>query len=160
MSVSQSGSEHPDDREVLASVRRILGQEAAREQATRPEPAEPEGAPPDEDVLQLEEAMMIETTAGEAGHSAENGTPSASAQPRFYAEETVDATRSALGSLRAALRDQKSTVQVHRGGPTIEDLIREELRPLLKEWLDSHLPSLVEKVVRTEIARIVERDGL
>jgi cell pole-organizing protein PopZ len=46
---------------------------------------------------------------------------------------------------------------VHRGGPTIEDLVREELRPVLKEWLDNHLPPLVERLVRAEIERVVNR---
>ncbi len=44
--------------------------------------------------------------------------------------------------------------QVHRGGPTIEDLVREEVRPLLKDWLDNHLPPLVERLVRQEIERV------
>ena len=35
--------------------------------------------------------------------------------------------------------------------------MREELRPLLKEWLDAHLPPLVERLVRTEIERVVGR---
>ena len=46
---------------------------------------------------------------------------------------------------------------MHRGGPTIEDLVREEIRPLLKEWLDAHLPPLVERLVRAEIERVVGR---
>jgi hypothetical protein len=47
--------------------------------------------------------------------------------------------------------------QVHRGGPTIEDLVREEIRPILKDWLDNHLPPLVERLVRAEIERVVGR---
>ncbi len=49
------------------------------------------------------------------------------------------------------------TTQVHSGGPTIEDLVREELRPLLKDWLDTNLPPLVERLVRAEIERVVGR---
>ncbi|MEJ1978939.1 MAG: DUF2497 domain-containing protein [Acetobacteraceae bacterium] len=51
---------------------------------------------------------------------------------------------------------ERST-QVHRGGPTIEDLVREEIRPLLKGWLDTHLPPLVERLVRAEIERVMGR---
>jgi len=46
---------------------------------------------------------------------------------------------------------------VHREGPTIEDVVREEIRPLLKAWLDEHLPPLVERLVRAEIERVVGR---
>ncbi|HVA92721.1 MAG TPA: DUF2497 domain-containing protein, partial [Chloroflexota bacterium] len=42
-------------------------------------------------------------------------------------------------------------------GPSIEDLVRQALRPLLKEWLDAHLPGLVERLVRSEIERVVGR---
>jgi cell pole-organizing protein PopZ len=37
---------------------------------------------------------------------------------------------------------------------TIEELVREMLRPMLKSWLDDNLPSLVEKLVRAEIERV------
>ena len=37
---------------------------------------------------------------------------------------------------------------------TLEDLVREMLRPLLKAWLDDNLPGLVERLVRAEIERV------
>jgi cell pole-organizing protein PopZ len=37
---------------------------------------------------------------------------------------------------------------------TLEDLVREMLRPLLKTWLDDNLPELVERLVRAEIERV------
>ena len=46
---------------------------------------------------------------------------------------------------------------VHRGGPSIEDVVREELRPMLKDWMDTHLPALMERLVRAEIERVVSR---
>ena len=48
-------------------------------------------------------------------------------------------------------------VQIGRPGVTIEDLVREEVKPVLKAWLDFHLPSLVERVVRAEIGRVIDR---
>jgi cell pole-organizing protein PopZ len=41
-----------------------------------------------------------------------------------------------------------------QNGRTLEDLVQEMLRPMLKTWLDSHLPSMVERLVRTEIERV------
>jgi cell pole-organizing protein PopZ len=35
--------------------------------------------------------------------------------------------------------------------------VREEIRPILKDWLDTHLPPLVERLVRSEIERVVNR---
>ncbi len=37
---------------------------------------------------------------------------------------------------------------------TLEDLVKEMLRPMLKGWLDDNLPSLVERIVRAEIERV------
>ncbi|MCK9919457.1 DUF2497 domain-containing protein [Microbacteriaceae bacterium K1510] len=37
---------------------------------------------------------------------------------------------------------------------TLEDLVKEMLRPLLKSWLDDNLPGLVERIVRSEIERV------
>ena len=43
------------------------------------------------------------------------------------------------------------------GGDTLEGLVREMLRPMLREWLDAQLPSIVESMVAKEIARISNR---
>lgn len=39
-------------------------------------------------------------------------------------------------------------------GLTLEDITRELLRPMMKEWLDTHLPAIVERLVQEEIARV------
>ena len=46
---------------------------------------------------------------------------------------------------------------VLRNGTTVEDLVVEALRPMLKEWLDANLPQLVENLVQQEIKRITPR---
>jgi cell pole-organizing protein PopZ len=42
-----------------------------------------------------------------------------------------------------------------RSGSTLEDLVKESLRPMLKEWLNSNLPGIVEEIVEREIRRII-----
>ena len=42
-------------------------------------------------------------------------------------------------------------------GRTLEDVVREMLRPMLKGWLDEHLPSIVEAQVQAEVARIARQ---
>ncbi len=42
---------------------------------------------------------------------------------------------------------------------TVEDLMKEMLRPMLKAWLDDNLPSLVERLVRAEIERVTRSRG-
>jgi uncharacterized protein len=76
--------------------------------------------------------------------------------PALVAPETAAATASSVEGLLRTLAASRAT-QVYRGGPTIEDVVREELRPLLKGWLDENLPPLVERLVRAEIERVVGR---
>ncbi len=66
---------------------------------------------------------------------------------------------STIGSMVRSISTERA-VSVARGGPTLEDLVREEIKPILKAWFDTHLPSLVERIVRAEIGRIVDRTQL
>ena len=59
-------------------------------------------------------------------------------------------TRTAVNS---AFNTLASTV-IGQNARTLEDLVKEMLRPLLKSWLDDNLPGLVERIVRAEIERV------
>ena len=65
------------------------------------------------------------------------------------------ATSTAVNSAFNALA-QTVLVQNAR---TLEDLVKEMLRPLLKTWLDDNLPGLVERLVRAEIERVSRGRG-
>ncbi len=90
--------------------------------------------------------------------------PSEAAGPReggpaasmLVAPEAAKAAASSVGNLIRTLTADRA-VQVHAGGPTLEDMVRAELRPLVKEWLDANLPNIVERLVRAEIERVVGR---
>lgn len=74
----------------------------------------------------------------------------------LVAPAAAAAAAHSVGSLVRTLAAERSAA-VTRGGLTIEDLVREEVRPVLKEWLDAHLPPLVERMVRAELERVVGR---
>lgn len=78
---------------------------------------------------------------------------------RLIAPEAEAAAAGAMSSLLRTLEagQRNGGMAVHRGGPTLEDIVREEMRPLLKAWLDANLPPLVERLVRAEIERLVGR---
>lgn len=48
-------------------------------------------------------------------------------------------------------------VSRHHDGLTLEDIVRELLRPMLKEWLDSNLPDVIERLVAKELERLAEK---
>ena len=74
----------------------------------------------------------------------------------LIAPHAAAAAASSVGELMRTLASER-TVPLGRGNITIEDLVREQLRPMLKEWLDAHLPSVVDRLVRAEIERLVGR---
>jgi cell pole-organizing protein PopZ len=68
-----------------------------------------------------------------------------------------DVTLAASVSALNALAHQPQPIHgsaVFRSGATVEDLVVEALKPLLKEWLDGHLPDLVRSLVEREIRRL------
>ena len=82
-----------------------------------------------------------------------------SADKPLLAPQAHAAAAQALAALQEAVRPPPPPPAELRllrsGGPTIEDLVRDELRGQLKLWLDAHLPPMVERLVRQEIERLV-----
>src|SRR4051812_21558751 len=64
----------------------------------------------------------------------------------LLAPAVAAAAAASVGTLLRAVATNRSSA-VTRDGPSIEDVVRAELRPMLKDWLDAHLPSLVERLV-------------
>ena len=81
------------------------------------------------------------------------------ASDRLIAPEAEASAASSMNSLMRTLDSnrQATGTLLYRGGPTLEDMVREEMRPMLKDWLDTNLPPLVERLVRAEIERVVGR---
>jgi uncharacterized protein len=169
----------PSMEDILASIRRILSEDeaqpgeaktAAAIDETTHETASPHAEPVSDGVLVLDPSMMV---AEPAPAAAIVQTPEPEPLPPvvepvpplmpftpntqgLVAPEAAAAAVASVGALVRTLTAERS-MQVHTGGPTIEDIVREELRPLLKQWLDTNLPPMVERLVRTEIERVVGR---
>ncbi len=145
----------PSMDDILASIRRILSEE---EQAVTP--------PPADDVLDLDDSMLVTPPAPSSfepslePHMPEPADHPKTVGPTIVAPEAEAATTNAMGSLRRTI-EARATLAVNRGGagPTLEDIVRDELRPVLKAWLDNHLPPLVERLVAAEIERLVARSA-
>lgn len=144
-------SNEPSMEEILSSIKRIIAEEGegtaprARPVSMRkprePQPlAEPVAERADE-VLELTEPVAAEPAPPPPADS----TP---APAELVSPRAATASRDALASLSAMV------VKPDAPGNTLEGLVREMLKPMLKEWLDAHLPELVEKLVAREIARI------
>jgi cell pole-organizing protein PopZ len=71
---------------------------------------------------------------------------SAAPAPQILSRSTVSAVESAFNSL--------ANTVLSNNARTLEDLVKEMLRPMLKSWLDDNLPGLVERIVKAEIERV------
>ena len=135
-----------------------------------PEPAPPPPAPePEPDVLELTEAMQApaapafrridgtqdvvfdeEPEPAPPPRAAEPPRPAPAPPPPMAEHIISSATAAAVDSAFNALAH---TVLV-QNAKTLEDLVKEMLRPMLQHWLDNNLPTLVERLVRQEIERV------
>jgi uncharacterized protein len=72
--------------------------------------------------------------------------PAAPPSPPILSQTTITAVESAFNSLAHTVLSNNAR--------TLEDLVKEMLRPMLKSWLDDNLPGLVERIVKAEIERV------
>ena len=81
---------------------------------------------------------------------------------RILSSATSGAAAAAFAQLGALPRERRREGELPLGGVdrTLEDIVRDMLRPLLQTWLDENLPGIVERLVREEIARVVGEAGL
>jgi len=123
-----------------------------------PKPGASQPAAPD--VFDLTEAMTSQATPAPGPAPsfrtidanpdvvfANKPEPAPAASDRaLISSETVKAVDSAFNTLAHTVIGQNAR--------TLEDLVREMLRPMLKSWLDDNLPGMVERIVRAEIERV------
>ena len=150
--------------EILASIRRILA-----EDASSPLPPRLRGAG---DVFDLTEAIAADgslrhiepgtarpTPAGPLPpfpdgrvEPAVSVPPAASDAPPLVSPASAEAVAASFARLA-----DLSTEPHAESEPRLAALVQEMLRPMLQTWLDEHLPDLVERLVREEIARVIGR---
>ncbi len=170
--------------EILASIRRIISEdepaEAEAEAAAEPEaaPAAPAPAPEpaltavaedeplvlDDDVLELTDRLDDPMESVDAlsmsdlevvAPSPRYEAPSPSYPPMSDDEHLVGQPASYSAAL--AFDALERSILMPAEGRTLEDVVREMLRPMLKAWLDENLPSIVEAQVSAEVQRIARQ---
>ena len=179
--MSEQAAQEPTMEEILASIRRIISEddapaegEAAAEAAPAAAPEAPEALPDleipaaaelpslgtDEDVLELtdrldeplEEPEALATTDLEVVEAPPRTEIPVDLPPLGEDEHLVGdpAAYSAASAFEALERG----ILMPAAGRTLEDVVRELLRPMMKAWLDENLPGIVESQVAAEVERI------
>ena len=180
----------PSMEEIIASISRIITDDKRPSDPVRPVPEEKSDVlelteavnedgsvrrvtplPENPTALSTEPAASVDPLAANA--TAQNepkpSQSDAAIEPRLdpgreriLSAATSGAAAAAFAQLGALPRERRREGEMPLGAAerTLEDIVREMLRPLLQGWLDEHLPGIVERLVREEIARVVGEAGL
>jgi len=129
----------PSMDEILSSIKRII----ADDDRSRPATKRAKSAAREEE----QEEVLELTTAEE----------NAISEDRLLDDSKAQNLRHSFSALQT-LSEPGAAPQIVRSGETsLEGLTRELLRPMLKDWLDTHLPPIVEAMVEREITRITKK---
>ena len=145
--------------EILSSIKRIIAEDGAAVPTPRPRRAaaesQPQAAtPPVPDPIPVPPAVPAPAPVATAVEPEPAGIlelTHAAPEPQVSPLVSADAVSASKTRLEAL-----SAMVVRGAGQdnTLDGLVREMLRPMLKEWLDARLPEIVEALVAREISRI------
>ena len=173
--------------EILASIRKIISEEDSSIQTANADDVSEKSIDfddilelsnplPDEDDEKLgvsDENTAAASTSGQDKVNFSDGekskvssssaeTPENKADEKVHlGEELLSSATAALSSAALAELRNANNEQEYQAGQnsSVEDLVKELLRPMLKQWLDSNLPNMVEALVRQEIERIRSKNN-
>lgn len=138
--------------EILESIKKVIARDnrvGALEERRRRETqgvVEPASDDEAEEVLELGQDHLVDED-------------DAAGQQPLIADSVRESMQANLAAL-AMLAEPGVPPQIVRSGETsLEGLVREMLRPMLAQWLDTHLPGMVEAMVKAEISRIAGKRG-
>ena len=134
------GRNEPSMDEILSSIKRIITDDNQNRPAAKRLAKAAAGGKDESEILELTEA-------------AENAT-----RDDVLLDDTkAQSLRHSFSALQT-LSEPGAAPQIVRSGETsLEGLTRDLLRPMLKDWLDAHLPTIVEAMVEREIMRITKK---
>ena len=146
----------PSVEEILESIKRVIDRDSVKEEKSPTPRRTSLDTPLERSAFSLGSAAEDDADEildlGEAGAALEDDGDDAEAT--LTNDQAADAMRQSLAAL-AMLSEPPAKPQIVRSGETsLEGMVREMLRPMLAQWLDAHLPDMVERLVKAEIARI------
>jgi cell pole-organizing protein PopZ len=167
-------NQEPTMEEILASIRRIISEDDQPQPSAEasPQPAEP--APAEDEVLDLtdkvEEPAVEPAPMETVGDldvfprevepapppEIETAPPAPEPTPALAAslDEESLVSRTSAESAAASFASLSQSLMMPKEGRSLEDLVREMMKPMLKDWLDQNLPAIVQRTVQEEVERI------
>ena len=131
-----SAAREPSMEDILASIKRVIAEEKELRAAVPPSQPASLDDEDEEDILELDHPIEPE--------------PPIDTGPPLLDEVAADSSRMKLEQLTSVAAAAPPLPVVN----PLEEMLRDMLRPALKQWLDEHLPRIVDEHVRREISRI------
>ena len=153
--MSDDTGQEPSMEEILASIRKVIsedGEDTEEDEVTEPEP-EPAPAPEGNDAIELTDQVVP--------------PPPAELEEITLIDEVVEddvlvsAAATAVGASAFAQLTGAMDLSMRLGGVdrTLEALVKELMRPMLRDWLEANLPAVVERLVQREIDKMSVKSG-
>jgi hypothetical protein len=169
-------SNEPSMEDILSSIKRIIAEEGDAAVANRPRRPARAATPArvaddDDEILELNEPAPSEALRPEPRRTPQpvqretprvdlrdvepEPVPAPRAEP-ILSPTTAQATRGPLEALSRMVEkpEPAATPAIPAGETSLEGMVREMIRPMLRDWLDANLPHMVEEMVQREISRI------
>lgn len=135
------GRNEPSMDEILSSIKRIIADDDQNRSVTKRAAKAAVRSEDDNEILELT-AADENATRGDV----------------LLDDNKAQSLRHSFSALQT-LSEPGAAPQIVRSGETsLEGLTRDLLRPMLKDWLDTHLPPIVEAMVEREIMRITKKE--
>ena len=163
--MTEQNLQEPSMEEILSSIRRILSEDDEDVSVNQEEEINDiDDIEEVNDVFEesVEEVMpeVFETEDFESETETEDVLEltdnMAYKEDAIISQPVANATACSLAQLAKAV-SQDRNFALGGSSLTLEMLIREMLKPFLKEWLDANLPQVVERIVKKEIERVVDK---
>lgn len=150
--------------EILSSIKRIIAEDKAIDE-DRPLPrrktpmkpalqAVPDITPAErnEEILELTDELPEHQQSSASGVFGDRRK-----EERLIDDNKLDSMRQSLSALVEKEAMERRPTALASGGTSLEDMTRDLMRPMIKQWLDANLPDLVEELVAREIQRLNEK---
>lgn len=162
--------EEPSIEEILASIRQIISDDDEEEsvEAVEEEVVEDPIRHENNDVLELTENDLADSEPEPepepmevemVDKDDEEPEPMPEPEPRPVPSDILSSgtQAAALGSLSKLKNKMPINSSRSYDGVTLEDIVRELLHPMLREWMDDNLPPMVERTVQKELEKLARR---
>lgn len=141
----------PSVEEILESIKKVIARDNRDTAAAERQRRESVGMRDNRDDNDDDEADGSVLELGDAAEIIEDTENEPAETPGLLSEEAERSMRESLAEL-AVLSEAGAGRAC--GGTSIEGMVREMLKPMLAQWLDRHMPAIVERLVKAEIARL------